>query len=114
MQVLLIDDEADICSMVAKILAQKGVECDCSHFVEGAREKLNNRTYQLYLIDINLPDGTGFELIPLIYEKDPGARVVIISAHDDQIYKELAASLGVEDFIRKPFSKNDILSLIPN
>lgn len=112
MRVLVVDDEKDICSLVCRILDQNGAQCHSSHYIKGALQKIDNNSYNLFLLDINLPDGTGFDLIPAIFRKDPEARVVILSAYDDFMYKEKAAEMGVENFISKPFSKNDILSLI--
>lgn len=110
----MVDDEEDICTLVSMILRREGVHCQCSGHLQSAIEQVKQRVYALYIVDLNLPDGTGFDLIPLIFHEDPEARVVVVTAHDDMMNRERAADMGVEAFITKPFSKRDILSLIQN
>jgi DNA-binding response OmpR family regulator len=114
MDVLIVDDEADICRLITRILEQVGMQCDMATNFRNAYQKATDSVYDMYILDINLRDGTGFDLIPMIRQQAPEAMVVIISAHDDPENQDKAVIMGANTFIRKPFTKSDILSLLSN
>lgn len=112
MRVLVIDDESDICMMISRIFKSKGIVCDCAHSVAQGKAKSRNISYELFIIDINLPDGTGLDLISNIKEGDAKANIVTISAYDDAEIINRALALGARKFVKKPFSKSEILALV--
>jgi DNA-binding response OmpR family regulator len=112
MRVLVIDDEIDICLMVMRILRSSGIDCDYAHTLNRATMKTKGSFFKLFIIDINLPDGNGLDLIPVIKEKHEDSTIVIISAHDDQETVDRALHMGATYFIRKPFTKSEILALL--
>jgi two-component system response regulator PilR (NtrC family) len=112
MKVLIVDDEKDICSLVCKILKQVDIGCDAVNTIEMAKKYTRNKSYDYCFIDIKLPDGSGFDLITDIRKTNEDQRIVMISAFDGEKERERAKSLGVEDFISKPFTKKEILKAI--
>lgn len=112
MSVLVIDDESDICLLISRILKTRGIDCDCAGNIKQAKIKTNGRYYELIIIDVNLPDGTGLDLISNIKDENKHANIVIVSAHDDTETVEKALRLGAKKFIKKPFSKAEILELV--
>ena len=113
LNILIVDDEEDICLMVSRILQKEGHSVTFCHSIqEGKGYVLNNR-YQAYFLDLNLTDGSGFDLIPLIQGKNEGAsQIIIISAYDGHLERERAESFGVDAFIHKPFTKRQILEAL--
>jgi DNA-binding response OmpR family regulator len=109
---LVIDDESDICLLIGRILKTQGIDCDCAQSIKQAKIKTNGNNYELFIIDVNLPDGTGLDLISNITEENNYADIVIISAHDDTETVEKALRFGAKKFIKKPFSKAEILELV--
>lgn len=109
---LIVDDEDDIGLMVSRILAKEGLESEHVNRIASARDKLNEEIFDAYLLDLNLPDGTGFDLIPLIRERSPQARVIVISAYDGAYEKQRMQEEQVDTFIKKPFSKSQIIEAI--
>jgi len=67
---------------------------------------------ELVFLDLKLPDGDGMKLIPKIKKLNPDTVVNIISAYGSEEAKEKAMELGVNRFIDKPFSEQDILKSI--
>lgn len=112
MRVLVIDDENDICLMVMRILKSKGIECDYANSIYTAKMKTKGSFFELFIIDINLPDGNGLDLIPIIKDEHEDATIVMISAHDDEETINKALHLGVAQFVKKPFTKSEILALV--
>ncbi|MBC6961684.1 MAG: response regulator [Nitrosomonas sp.] len=107
MNVLLIDDEAEICFLLKNLLGRMGIGADMAHSLAHGREKLHGGPYQVVFLDIHLPDGLGYQLIPEIRGAQPEVRVIAISAVDNERAK--ARELGADLFIAKPLDKNSIL-----
>lgn len=106
-RVLLIDDETEICFLLSNVIRRAGAQCDMAHSLADGRAQLKKHDYSAVFLDIHLPDGLGYELIPEIRSQHPDARVIAISAVDNE--RMNATSRGADLFIAKPFDKLGIL-----
>ncbi len=104
---LLIDDESEICFLLTNMLKRLGVECREAHSLEQGREALSFGPYDAVFVDVHLPDGLGYELIPEIRERYPGTRVIAISAVDQE--RTAATDRGADLFLAKPLSGGRII-----
>ncbi len=111
-RVLIVDDEEDIGLMVSAFVKKAGYEPVYLNRVIPAQELIATEVFNAYLLDLNLPDGTGFDLIPSIKEKDPKARIIIISAYDSGQELGRAEEMGVHRFVNKPFTKRQVLEAL--
>ena len=110
---LIVDDEEDIGLMVSRILTKEGMQVQYVSRVEAARQKLESETFQLYLLDLNLPDGTGLDLIPEIRkEKGSKPRIIVISAYDGPYEMKKVQEEKVDLFMKKPFNKRQLIDAI--
>lgn len=107
MNVLLIDDETEICFLLKNMLRRVGIDCDVAHSMAQGRAHLLSGTYEAVFLDIHLPDGLGYQLIPEIREQQPDVQVIAISAVDNE--RKNANERGADLFIAKPFDKGSIL-----
>ncbi len=107
MNVLLIDDETEICFLLKAMLGREGFSCDMAHSMAEGREQLGRSDYQAVFLDIHLPDGLGYQLIHEIRDTQPAAQVIAISAVDNEAVH--AKDRGADLFIPKPFDKSSIL-----
>lgn len=107
---LLVDDEPEICQLLSAILRRTGAECEIAHSIAEGRAALANSTYDAVFLDVNLPDGLGYDLIPEIKASKPDARCIAISAIDTERHRAVAA--GADVFIPKPFNRDIIFSSI--
>jgi DNA-binding response OmpR family regulator len=105
-KVLVVDDEIDICTLLAMHLEQQGMEVSYSHTIREAKDRLGMNTYDLIFVDLNLTDGSGYDLISSLDERNKKARVVVISAYDSERQKAIQA--GATLFVPKPFSRKSI------
>lgn len=112
MKALIVDDEEDIGLMTKLMLKQKGVEADYVCRIEGAQKKIKNTDYDFFILDLNLPDGSGFDLIPTIKLQKENPDIIIISAYDGLTEKEKSIEYGVSSFIKKPFKKQDLYNAV--
>jgi DNA-binding response OmpR family regulator len=112
MRVLIVDDERDIGYLIRGILKQNDINCEVAQNLRMARDFIKLQLFDLYFIDIKLPDGSGFDLVRELNGSDGKSNIVIISAFDGQEERDAAQSLGVRKFINKPFTKKEILEAL--
>ena len=110
---IIVDDEADIGHLMTRILSKVDIECSNATRIERAKEMIRNESYDIFFIDLNFPDGSGTELIPIIKEQNEAPYIVIISAEIDAEKAGFIDSIEVDGFIKKPFTKQEILSVLP-
>ncbi|UII20043.1 response regulator [Fulvivirga ligni] len=111
-QILVVDDEVEICLLLSGMLKKLGFQTTYAHSVQDGAKCIQQSKYDLVFLDLNLPDGLGFHLIPKIRKENPDAKVVIISAYDGNIERQRAASEGAHFFIPKPFNKKMIIGAL--
>ncbi len=111
---LVVDDEPDICELLAITLQRMGIAADTCGDVRTAREKLATDSYQLCLTDMRLPDGDGLELVEWMQTKGLRTPVAVITAHGNVETAVRALKLGAFDFISKPVDLLDLRRLVDN
>ena len=84
--------------------------CTFAHTVEQGKEALKTAQFDAVFIDIHLPDGLGYDLIPTIKATQHDARLIAISAMDVERARALAE--GADLFVPKPFDRSIIMSSI--
>lgn len=107
-QILVVDDEEEICILLAYALGKLGYKVDYSLTLKDGYDKLKKLKPDIVLLDLHLPDGSGFSMIPQI--KKSQSTFLVISAYDDG--KEHALLSGASTFIKKPFSIQTITQAI--
>ena len=114
MKILLIDDHKLI-KIGIKVLLEDNEEFnvidDCSSKKEFL-EKIINDSYDLFICDISLPDGTGYDILEVIKEKNINTKVIILSMHEDKSYMKKAFKLGASGYVTKSTAHEEILHAI--
>ena len=103
-RILLAEDNDSLRELVQDYLAQNGFEVDAKADGLSAWEAFREKNYQLVLLDVNLPDESGFELCREIKRKQPKLPVVFLTANDLEEDVLDGFDLGAEDYITKPFN----------
>lgn len=106
--VLILDDEKEICFLLSSLLNQMGYHTDKAHTLCEARKKFGKSDYDLFFLDLNLPDGLGYHLVNDIKENNSKAKIVMISAHDGMLNQLKKQVQGVDMYIYKPFNLHTI------
>lgn len=114
LDILIVDDEADIRELVSGILADEGYGTRTASDSDSTLEEIEARRPSLVILDIWLQGSRldGLELLQVIKEKDPGLPVVIISGHGTIETAVTAIKRGAYDFIGKPFQADQLLLLV--
>ena len=114
LDVLIVDDEADIRELVAGVLEDEGFEARLAANSDEALEALSARRPSLVLLDVWLQGSKldGLEVLDAIKERDPTIPVLIISGHGNIDTAVAAIRRGAADFIEKPFEADRLLHLV--
>jgi len=100
--VLIIDDEPDICELLTLTLSRMGLSCDtAANFAEGI-EAIKQNNYSLVLSDMRLPDGDGIEIVRFIQKNKPQLPVAIITAYGNVEGAVNTLKAGAFDYVSKP------------
>ncbi len=105
-KVLVIDDEIDICILVTRYLQSLGIEAEYALSIKAAFAKIEASNYCLYIIDLNLPDGSGYDIMKRLNTLNLDSKIVIITAYDGERLKAMES--GADYFVPKPLSKRSI------
>ncbi|EAR07733.1 fused response regulator/phosphatase [Reinekea blandensis] len=101
---LIIEDDPSLSTSMSEVLAEIGIVIDQAHSCQDAYQFLTDRQYDLILLDNQLGDGEGIDVLRWFHdqphETDPA--IIMISESDEQHYVEECYSLGIVDFLRKP------------
>jgi two-component system, OmpR family, response regulator len=107
-RILIIDDETDICLLLSGLLRRLGYQPTCAHFIEEGRKCLTTQQFDAVFLDLNLPDGLGFDLLPMIRGAQANIKIIMISAFDGQAERKRATDQGADYFIGKPFTRRSV------
>ena len=117
MNVLVIEDDADVRNMIRMILADEGYSVvDASNGLEGMK-KLNQGPFDLIVTDMLMPEKEGIETIREIKKQSPSTKIVAISGGGICIpenYLNLALMMGADASLCKPFGRQELLDTIRN
>lgn len=103
MKILVIEDEPSLRTMMCDMLEKEKYIVESAGDFHRAEEKINDYEYDVILLDIMLPGGSGMELLKTLKESKKQAHVLIISAKDSLEDKLEGLDLGADDYITKPF-----------
>lgn len=112
--VLIIDDEQEICSSISMILEYEGYAVDSTTSATDGLRKFDEQDFSAVLLDIQMPEMNGFEVLKKIKETKPSTSVIIISAHGSVENAVKATRLGAFDFLEKPIDRDKLLISVRN
>ncbi len=110
-KILIIDDDDDLSFIISEMLEGYGYEVTCAESSEKAFNLLTDNTYHLILLDINLPDSTGFELCRELRQVS-SVPVIFASARTSETDRITGFDIGGDDYLPKPYSMKELLSRI--
>lgn len=102
-RILIIEDDRSLSAGLCRALNNDDTITEAAESIGRAKKLLSERSFSLVLLDINLPDGNGFDFLPCL-KKEYGCPVIILTAND--LESDIVAGLesGADDYITKPFS----------
>jgi DNA-binding NtrC family response regulator len=106
--VFVLDDDVSVCRVVNRMLSLEDYEVRTSQSVEEAVTAIEEKSFDAYVLDYRLRDGTGLDVAERLRSKGNGAPIILVSGYDLSGITSRAQTLKVSDIIQKPFSRNEL------
>ena len=107
-ELLLIDDDQELCELLSSWLQQEGFQVLASHDGVSARANLAKHTPDAVILDVMLPDGSGLELLKQLRSEHPDLPVLMLSARGEPLDRILGLELGADDYLAKPCDPREL------
>lgn len=110
-KILIVDDEKELAVIMADMLENYGYQTAIAVDAQEAFERLSESAWHLLVLDINLPDSTGFELCKEL-RRVSTVPVIFASARTGEMDRITGFDLGGDDYLPKPYSMKELLSRV--
>ncbi|MBN8215702.1 MAG: response regulator transcription factor [Spirochaetes bacterium] len=107
-RILLVEDESDLALTLKERLAGEGYAVKWADTLVAARRALGVGRYSLALLDVGLPDGSGFDLAQYLRQRHPLLPLVFLTSHGQLEERLRGLSLGAADYVLKPFDYREL------
>jgi DNA-binding response OmpR family regulator len=109
-KILVVEDEPAIAESIAYSLRRDGFTAFVAPTLAAAEREIHN--VDLVILDLMLPDGSGFDLIGQIRRGGLGTAVIVLSSRDGEADRVAALETGADDYVNKPFSPREIVARV--
>ena len=111
MEILILEDDFAIAMGLEYSLKNEGYAVTVCNTVAQAKEAIEKNKFSLYILDLTLPDGNGYDVCKLI-KSQGDLPVIFLTAFDDEVNVVMGLELGADDYISKPFRIKELLARI--
>jgi two-component system catabolic regulation response regulator CreB len=110
-KILIIEDEPAIADTVKYVLTQEGLIPGWATTLESARQLLQSQSWDLLILDVGLPDGSGFEFCKEL-RKTSNTPILFLTARQQEIDRIIGLEIGGDDYVTKPFSPREVVARV--
>ena len=110
--VLLVDDEQDLCMLMQMSLSRMGIKTHMAHHLQQAKYFLSEYTYHACITDLNLPDGSGLDLVKHVTQHYPKTPIAVLTAYGNMDIAIASLKAGAFDFVSKPINQLHLQQLL--
>lgn len=110
-QLLLIDDDTDLCELLAEYLSNEGFQLAMAHDAEQAAALLQQQSFDLMVLDIMMPGRSGLEFLQSIRPANT-TPVIMLTGRGDEIDRILGLEMGADDYLAKPCNPRELLARV--
>ena len=108
-EILLIDDDVELCSMLKDYLVKQGFQVHAIHDGKAGLQAALNRTWAMVLLDVMLPGIDGYEILRRL-RMSSSVGVLLLSARGDYVDRVVGLEMGADDYLPKPFKARELLA----
>ncbi|MDB5274360.1 MAG: DNA-binding response regulator [Chitinophagaceae bacterium] len=108
MKILVIEDEEELLDSISKHLREEEFQCEYALDLRNARFRLNRETFDGFILDIGIPDGSGLEFVKEIKKEQPESFIIIISEKSSAAHKVEGLNIGADDYLTKPIDLSEL------
>lgn len=110
-RILVIDDDRELCSLLAEYLTDEGFEVETAHDGPTGVEQACPQSYDLVVLDVMLPGLNGLEVLRRIRAAS-SLPVVMLTARGEEVDRIVGLELGADDYLPKPFNPRELVARI--
>ena len=111
---LMVEDDPNVARTLAQRLGSSGFAVTHAASVAAARRALAAQRFELALLDVGLPDGSGLDVARSLREHSPATALVFLTAHGEPEQRIEGLELGADDYVTKPFVFRELLLRLQN
>ena len=108
MDIFLLEDDSAIAMGLSYSLSNEGYTVTVARSVAEGMDIVAKQSFALYLLDLTLPDGSGYDVCKVIKERGD-LPVIFLTAYDDEVNVVMGFDMGADDYITKPFRLKELL-----
>ena len=112
--VLIVDDQQEYANFLNKLLVKFNYQTRVTHTAKEARHAMTQFCPDVVLMDKNLPDADGIELVAELKKVEPNAQFIVITGHASIKSAVLSAQRGAMDYLSKPCEIEEVLLAVDN
>ncbi|NBZ90070.1 response regulator transcription factor CtrA [Stagnihabitans tardus] len=112
MRVLLVEDDPSMAKNIELILQKEGLTIFCTDLGEDSIDLAKIYDYDLILLDLNLPDMSGHDVLRKLRQARIATPILILSGSDDAENKLMGFGFGADDYVTKPFNRDELIARI--
>ena len=110
--ILIVEDERDLADLLAQHIENSGMLAQVFYKAAPALRFLEGNFANLLLLDVNLPDLTGFDILAEVRRRDINSPVIFLTANNTEVDKVRGLELGGDDYVTKPFAAAELVARI--
>ncbi|MGC5198591.1 response regulator transcription factor, partial [Aphanothece microscopica] len=110
-RVLAIDDVPEILDLVRQSLSNEGFEVQTSTSMTDYRTRFDQDSFDVYLIDVSLPDGNGFALVQELSQRTTSG-IILLTGRASETDQVVGLEIGADDYITKPFRLRELAARV--
>ena len=111
-QILVIDDDVELCSLVTEYLGAESFRVESVHDGEGGLERVLTTSPTLVVLDVMLPGLNGFDVLRRIRDASSKVPVLLLTARGEDVDRIVGLELGADDYLPKPFNPRELVARI--
>lgn len=111
MRILLIDDDAELCSLLVEFLSREGFSVECAHEGNRGLDRALHPGFDLLILDVMLPGLDGFEILRRLRAQSR-VPVLMLTARGEDMDRITGLEMGADDYLAKPFNPRELVARI--
>lgn len=108
-QILLVDDDPELCQLMTDFLSLEGFDIDVAHNGEEALKQVQRKTYDVIVLDVMMPKLNGFDTLRRL-RSDNQTPVLMMTARGDEVDRIVGFEMGADDYLPKPCSPRELVA----
>lgn len=108
-KILLVDDDEELCELVADYLSVEGFKVECAHDGASGAGRMSSGEFDLAILDVMLPKMNGFEVLRKVRETS-SVPVLMLTARGDDMERIVGLEIGADDYLPKPFNPRELVA----